>query len=178
MKTIAVVLENGFEEIEAVTPFDVLIRAGFRCEFVSTKSESVTSSRGIVIKTKKVTSLDSYDMIVLPGGMPGAKNLSENAIVLDAVRSFLQEGKKVAAICAAPALVLTAAGVTAGRKVTCYPGMETNFKDADFSEDCVVTDGNLITSRGPATAMEFAFTLADELGGNSQPVKDGMLYIR
>ena len=117
-------------------------------------------------------------MIVLPGGMPGAKNLSENAIVLDAVRSFLQEGKKVAAICAAPALVLTAAGVTAGRKVTCYPGMETNFKDADFSEDCVVTDGNLITSRGPATAMEFAFTLSDELGGNSQPVKDGMLYIR
>ena len=146
MKTIAVVLENGFEEIEAVTPFDVLIRAGFRCEFVSTKSESVTSSRGMVIKTKKVTSLDSYDMIVLPGGMPGAKNLSENVIVLDAVRSFLQEGK--------------------------------NFKDADFSEDRVVTDGNLITSRGPATAMEFAFTLADELGGNSQPVKDGMLYIR
>ena len=148
MKTIAVVLENGFEEIEAVTPFDVLIRAGFRCEFVSTKSESVTSSRGMVIKTKKVTSLDSYDMIVLPGGMPGAKNLSENVIVLDAVRSFLQEGKKV------------------------------DFKDADFSEDRVVTDGNLITSRGPATAMEFAFTLADELGGNSQPVKDGMLYIR
>ena len=91
---------------------------------------------------------------------------------------LLQEGKKVAAICAAPALVLTAAGVTAGRKVTCYPGMEKYFKDADFSEDRVVTDGNLITSRGPATAMEFAFTLADELVGNSQPVKDGMLYIR
>ena len=137
MKSVAIVLENGFEEIEAITPYDLLNRAGIKCDLVSTKSNEVTGAHGINIGAKLISSFDNYDMIVLPGGMPGAKNLSENEIVLDAINDFADKDKFIAAICASPALVLTKTNVIEGKKVTCYPGMEENFKNSNYQNKMI-----------------------------------------
>ena len=108
--------------------------------------------------------------------MPGAKYLSENEHVIKILQKF-DEGKKlIAAICASPALVLPKAKISNGRKVTSYPGMEQHLKDAIYLEEPVVQDGNLITSRGPATALEFSYKILEALGGNSDSIKNGMLY--
>ena len=115
-------------------------------------------------------------MIVLPGGMPGAKNLSENEIVLDAINDFADKDKFIAAICASPALVLTKTNVIEGKKVTCYPGMEENFKNSDYQNKKVVVDGKIITSQGPATSIDFALALIEALGGDAKSVSDGILY--
>ena len=163
MKSVAIVLENGFEEIEAITPYDLLNRAGIKCDLVSTKSNEVTGAHGINIGAKLISSFDNYDMIVLPGGMPGAKNLSENEIVLDAINDFADKDKFIAAICASPALVLTKTNVIEGKKVTCYPGME-------------VVDGKIITSQGPATSIDFALALIEALGGDAKSLSEGILY--
>jgi len=184
MKKIAVMLANGFEEGEALFTIDILRRAGFECDSVSIGEEFVTSSRKITVKADKLladSSLAEYDMVVLPGGQPGSTNLSKDARVLQIVRDFLEDDKKfVAAICAAP-MVLKAAGVTAGRTLTSYPGddLKAMFEDANYVDDkFVVQDGNLITSRGPATVMAFAYKLVDVLGGNSAVLKKAMLYDR
>ena len=115
-------------------------------------------------------------MIVLPGGMPGAKNLSENKLVLNVINDFAKKGKFVAAICAAPALVLTKTKVIDGKNVTCYPGMEENFKNSNYQNEKVIVDGKVITSQGPATSIDFALTLIDALGGDSRSVSEGILY--
>ena len=167
MKSVAIILENGFEEIEAITPYDLLNRAGIKCDLVSTKSNEVTGAHGINIGAK---------LIVLPGGMPGAKNLSENEIVLDAINDFADKDKFIAAICASPALVLTKTNVIEGKKVTCYPGMEENFKNSDYQNKKVVVDGKIITSQGPATSIDFALALIEALGGDAKSVSDGILY--
>ena len=176
MKTVAIILENGFEEIEAITPYDLLNRAGIKCDLVSTKSTKVTGAHGANFETKLISSFDNYDMIVLPGGMPGAKNLSENKLVLNAINDFAKKGKFVAAICAAPALVLTKTKVIDGKNVTCYPGMEENFKNSNYQNEKVIVDGKVITSQGPATSIDFALTLIDALGGDSRSVSEGILY--
>jgi len=184
MKKIAVMLANGFEEGEALFTIDILRRAGFECDSVSIGEEFVTSSRKITVKADKLladSSLAEYDMVVLPGGQPGSTNLSKDARVLQIVRDFLEDDKKfVAAICAAP-MVLKAAGVTAGRTLTSYPcdDLKAMFEDANYIDNqLVVQDGNLITSRGPATVMAFAYKLVDVLGGNSAVLKKAMLYDR
>lgn len=176
MKNVAIILENGFEEIEAITPYDLLNRAGIKCDLVSTKVTKVTGAHGATIEAKLVFSLDCYDMIVLPGGMPGAKNLSENRTVLDAINDFKVKGKFIAAICASPALVLTKTKVIDGKNVTCYPGMECNFNNSNYQNKKVVIDGKVITSQGPATSIDFALALIDALGGDSKSVSEGILY--
>ena len=181
MKKVAILLADGFEEIEALTPKDVLSRAGFICDLVSIKENNIVrSTHDVCIHADKVISacddFSEYDMIVLPGGMPGAKFLSESEIVISVVRDFDKHGKYIGAICAAPALVLSKAGIASGRKVTSYPGMDNYLTDAVYMEDAVVQDKNLITSRGPATAMEFAFKLVEVLGENSENICNGMLY--
>ena len=177
MKSVAIILENGFEEIEAITPYDLLNRAGIKCDLVSTKSNEVTGAHGINIGAKLISSFDNYDMIVLPGGMPGAKNLSENEIVLDAINDFADKDKFIAAICASPALVLTKTNVIEGKKVTCYPGMEENFKNSDYQNKKVVVDGKIITSQGPATSIDFALALIEALGGDAKSVSEGILFL-
>ena len=186
MKSVAIILENGFEEIEVITPYDLLNRAGIKCDLVSTKSNEVTGAHGLKVQTKLVSFFDDYEMIVLPGGMNGAVNLSENQIVLNTIEEFNNENKFVAAICASPAVVLTKTSVIDGKltktsvidgkNVTCYPGMENNFKNSNYFDKKVVIDGNVITSEGPATSIDFSLALIDILGGDSKTVSSGILY--
>lgn len=181
MKKIAIFLANGFEEIEALTPKDVMSRAGFKCDFVSISDDfKVTSTHGVQVvaekKLKDICDINEYDMIILPGGMPGAKYLAESEAVIEIVRRFNEQGKYIGAICAAPALVFSKAGIAKGRRVTSYPGMDEYLKDSIYAEEAVVQDENLISSRGPATALQFSYKLVEVLGENPQGISDGMLY--
>lgn len=180
MKTVAILLADGFEEGEALFVVDILRRAGMQVDIVSTMDRlQVTGSHNITAIADCLLDkqIETYDMIVLPGGLPGATNLRDNKQVIALVQSFNQQQKYIAAICAAP-IVLQEAGVVKGKQITSYPGekYESIFKDSIYKEDIVVVDGHIITSRGPATTLPFAYTLVDILGGNSEVLKQGMLY--
>ena len=186
-KKVAVLLANGFEEGEALFVVDIIRRAGFACDSVSVEEEIVHGSHGIRTIADcliKDADLDSYDMIVLPGGLPGADTLRDNEIVIGWVKNFASKPDKyVAAICAAPQ-VLAKAGVSKGRRLTSYPGEKylKLFADADYvddnrlTEECVVVDGNLITSRGPGTTLPFAYRLVEVLGGDADKLRKAMQY--
>lgn len=181
---VAILLANGFEEAEALVTIDILRRAGIEIESFSLAEEFVTSSRKITVKADKIlgnNNLADYDMVILPGGQPGSTTLSKDVRVLNIVKNFISNDKKfVAAICAAP-MVLKSAGVSAGKTLTSFPSDELKamFTDANYIDDeLVVQDGNLITSRGAGTVMPFAYKIVDVLGGNSEPIKKGMLYDR
>lgn len=182
MKKVAVLLAEGFEEIEALTVVDVLRRAKITCDMVSIKDEKVTGSHNIVVKSDKIfddKEIKNYDMIVLPGGLPGAENLANSEKVLEALRNFSKdENKYVSAICASPAMVLPKVGIEEGKFVTSYPDSdyEKMLEKANYVDELVVVDGNLITSRGPATTLLFAYKLVDILGGDSKSLKSGMLW--
>ena len=182
MKKIAVMLGEGFEEIEALTCVDVLRRAGFECDMVSVSdSLKVKSTHGIEVYADKIISdeLTTYDMVVCPGGLPGADNLANSEILINTIKEFNErEDKYIAAICASPAIVLSRAGIEENRYITSYPGedFEKMLDKSNYVEELVVVDGNLITSRGPATTLLFAYKLVDVLGGDSKSLKDGMLW--
>jgi len=155
-------LAEGFEELEAVTIIDVLRRAGVEVTVAALASSPVTGSHAIQIAAD--TTLDavdarSFDAVVLPGG-PAAKRLRDDARVLEIVRAAAASGKLVAALCAAP-IALEAAGVLAGKRATVYPG--NALPSAELVEERVVIDGNIVTSRGPGTALEFSLTLVEAL---------------
>lgn len=179
MKKVAVILAKGFEEIEAVTPIDVLRRAGVEVTLFGIGSISIKGARGIeIVCDKQIEDLNnSLDAIVLPGGMPGAKNISENPTAIKAVTNYLSNNKIVGAICASPGVILGSKNLLKGRSFTCYPGFEDGV-EGNFSIDSVVVDGNLITSRGPGTALEFSYRLVDLLVSKeiSNKLKKGMLY--
>jgi len=180
MKKIAVMLAEGFEEGEALMIIDILRRANFQCDGTSLKGKMVTGSHGITVEADKELGnwIEDYDMIVLPGGLPGATNLRDNPALITNIKKFHEtKGKYIGAMCAAP-MVLAKAGITAGKKVTSYPADKYRdmFKDAHYIEEMVVIDEELITSRGPATTMPFAYAIIDLLGGNSSELKDKMLY--
>ncbi|MBI4549408.1 MAG: DJ-1/PfpI family protein [Candidatus Omnitrophica bacterium] len=165
-KKVVIILADGFEEIEAVTPIDVLRRAGLNVRSAGLFGKTVTGSHGLKVEADMtVEEFDgSADCLILPGGMPGSRHLNESKKVADLVRTMSGSGKWVAGICAAPALALAPAGVLEGKKATCYPGFENNFSSAvKFSPDRVVVDGNIVTSRGPGTAFDFAFGLVEKL---------------
>lgn len=182
MKKIAVFLADGFEDIEALATVDILKRAGFECNTISIQNEYVTSAHGIVVKADKIfdeKEVEEYDMVVCPGGLPGAKYLSEDERVLNIIRKFDKTPNKyIAAICASPAMVLSKAGIEENRYITSYPGesFENMLDKSNYVEELVVVDGNLITSRGPGTTFLFAYKLVDILGGNSESLKEGMLW--
>lgn len=180
MKKVAVLLADGFEEIEALTVIDVVRRAGIECDIVSISEEFVKSTHNVVVKSDKVISEDikEYDMIVFPGGLPGSENLAKNEKVIEAVKYFNSQNKYIAAICASPAMVLSAAGIEKDRYITSYPGedFESMLEQANYVEELVVVDENIITSRGPATTLLFAYKIVDVLGGNSNLLKEGMLW--
>lgn len=170
MSKVAVFLAEGFEEIEALTVVDYLRRAEIEVTMlaVGTKRE-VTGSHAItVVADAQLESVDTdmYDALVLPGGLPGATHLSEDSKVQAAIQSQHQRGEIVAAICAAP-LALQAAGLLKGRRFTSYPGdVQAKLEaEGEYVESKVVWDQNILTSRGPATAVYFALELIERLKG-------------
>ena len=180
MKTIFVFLATGFEEIEALTPVDVLRRAGLNVQTVSVMDEqTVVGAHGIpVVADKMFAEINSADaeMILLPGGLPGATNLDEHTGLSELIMKFAKEEKPLAAICAAP-LVFGNRGLLDGKKATCYPGFETYLQGAEYTANLVEVDGNFITGKGPGAAMEFAFAIVEKYCGVAkvQELKLGMM---
>ncbi|MBI9105969.1 MAG: DJ-1/PfpI family protein [Spirochaetales bacterium] len=172
MKRVLVFLADGFEEVEAVTPVDFLRRGGIEVVIVGIGGGRITGGHGIEITADiKLSDLGpseagSADALVFPGGMPGASNLAAEERVNVLITDFNRQGKLIAAICASPAVILAPTGVLDGRRATCYPGMEKMFGDGtSFSSDRVVIDGNIITSRGPGTAIEFSAAIIGYFNG-------------
>lgn len=159
MSKLGIFMADGCEEIEGLMVVDLVRRAGIEIEMISVSGEkNVTGSHKIAFQTdvsKADADFASYDGIVLPGGMPGTTHLMEDDTVNRVIKEFATSGKLVAAICAAPS-VLGNAGLLEGKKATCYPGVESKLTGADFVTDPVAKDGNIITSRGLGTAIEFA----------------------
>ncbi|HBP21121.1 MAG TPA: DJ-1 family protein [Planctomycetes bacterium] len=161
-----VVLAPGFEEIEATTPIDVLRRAGVEVIVAGLQTPAVVGAHGLGLSVDLLLDQLSGDVdaLILPGGLPGAANLAASEEVGEWIQRVASGGGVVAAICAAPALVLAPSGVLAGKRATCYPGFEDRFpSEAQHEEARVVVDGRLITSRGPGTALEFSLALVAEL---------------
>lgn len=179
MKKVLVFLADGFEEIEALSVVDVLRRAGLECNLCSIKDEYVKGTHDVIIKSDCIiddVDSDEYDAIVLPGGLPGADNLLDKR-VKDMAIKFNNEGKIVAAICAAPH-TLEQFGLLDDKKCTSYPGCIKGKDKVNYLDDqLVVVDQNIITSRGPATALEFAFRILEELGyeDKAKSIKEDML---
>lgn len=167
-------IAEGTEEIEFITILDILRRSSMDAASVSiTGKKEVTGSHGITITADLLfeeADYDECDMIVLPGGMPGTLNLMSHEGLMEKIREFDEEEKMLSAICAAP-MVLAAAGVLEGRRATIYPGMEDKLIGAEYSPDRVVIDGNIITSKGPGTAMEFALAIAKTHGDRTKALE-------
>ena len=169
MASVLIPLAQGCEELEAVTIIDLLRRAGLEVTSAGLDNEIVKASRGVslVPDTNLTAALQQdYDMIVLPGGLPGADHLDNDSRLRERIIKMADKGKYVAAICAAPK-VLANAGVLKGKKATCYPGV-LDALDIKSEGSAVVEDGNIITSRGPGTAMDFALTLIEKLVGKEK----------
>lgn len=174
-----VLMAEGFEEIELTSIVDILRRGGVTVTIAGLKDGLITGSRGI--KMQPDVTLDSikemYDVIILPGGSPGYVNLGNDRRVLELVNGYYADKKMVAAICAAPS-VLAKAGILAGKKATIFKGMENELKNAVYVDKPVVEDGNILTSQGPGTAMEFAIELLKRLAGEkkAREVQEKLLY--
>jgi 4-methyl-5(b-hydroxyethyl)-thiazole monophosphate biosynthesis len=167
MAHVLIPLAQGCEELEAVTMIDLLRRANVKVTVAGLEKGPVTASRGVVLMPE--TTLDAvldqdFDLVVLPGGLGGAQRLEADQRITALLRRMTEQGRYVAAICAAPK-VLVSAGLVKGREVTAYPGVLNDQSGVRLSSAAVVRDGTFITSRGPGTAMDFALTLIDLLCG-------------
>ena len=172
MASVLVPLAQGCEELEAVTVVDLLRRAGIEVITAGLDAQPVHASRGVTLLPDM--SLDAamqleFDMIVLPGGLPGADHLRDDPRVIDLLKKMAAADKYTAAICAAPR-VLAHAGLLDGKRATSFPGAldVAAVPGIEYQEAPVVTDGKVITSRGPGTAMDFALTLIETLVGKQQ----------
>ena len=169
MARVLIPLANGCEELEAVTVIDLLRRAGIEVVTAGLADGPVTASRGVVMIPD--CSLDEvldgdFDMVVLPGGLPGAEHLDADPRIHALLQRMAEQGRYTAAICAAPKVLLNA-GLLDGHKATAYPGVMDDLMNpgSQYMTDPVVSDGKVVTSRGPGTAMEFALTLIERLSG-------------
>lgn len=169
-----VFLADGFEEIEALTPVDVLRRAGVDVTTVGVTGVSVTGSHGIRVTADTTVdealgalSDEKIEMIILPGGMPGAKNLDSSAAVDSFIKRALDDDAYLAAICAAP-MIFGKRGLLKGRDATCYPGFEKYLEGAKHYDASVVVDGNFVTSDGMGSALDFALQLTALLKGDDE----------
>ncbi len=180
MKKAFVFLAAGFEEMEAIGTIDILRRGGIDTTTVSiSDSKEVTGAHGIPVIADAVftgTDLSDADALVLPGGMPGSTNLNNFEPLREALANQYNNGKLVAAICAAP-LVLGGLGILEDRKATCYPSFEDLLTGATVTGNAVEVDGNVITGRGPGLVMEFALALVTYLAGKEKAdeVASGLL---
>lgn len=157
-----VILAEGFEEIEALTVTDVLRRAGVKVKNASVSGEYVNGAHGITVKSDcligDALAAGDAEGVILPGGMPGTINIKNSDKAKKLIKEVFEKGLLTAAICAAPS-VLGEMGILSGKKCTCYPGFEGELRGGILSEEKVVADGNVITSRGPGTALLFALEL-------------------
>lgn len=174
MSKALVLLADGSEELEAVSIVNILRRGGVDVTLAGLTAGTLRGSRGTMITPD--TTLDDalkhdYDMVVLPGGQPGTTHLRNDPRVANLLQRAYSAGKQVAAICAAPS-VLAAAGLLDGKRATCYPGSLEGFRKVQVESLAVVEDGNIVTSRGPGTAMDFALTLLERLAG--KPERDNV----
>jgi 4-methyl-5(b-hydroxyethyl)-thiazole monophosphate biosynthesis len=170
MKSALVLFAEGSEELEAVSVIDILRRGGINVTVAGLTAGPIRGSRGTVLvpdTTLDEAAKNDYDMVVLPGGQPGATNLKADPRVLDLLQQMAQREKYVTAICAAPS-VLATAGLLDGRRATSFPGALDPFPKVMRHPGAVVEDGKLITSRGPGTAMDFALTLVERLAGRKK----------
>lgn len=180
-KRALILLADGFEEIEAISVIDILRRASVKVTIASLDFKLVTGAQNIMIKSDCLLEAIpeyEYDMLILPGGFSGVENLAESENVKSIIKLFQVEGKFIAAICAAPTL-LEQIGVIKDKSVTSYPSVEGNLKSIKtYKTDDVVIDDKLITSRGPGTAMAFAYTLVELLLDKKTvaTLKDEMVY--
>ena len=175
-KHAGILLAEGFEEIESVIPIDLLRRGGVEVTVIGVSGLEVTGAHGIPVRSDVAlddADTDSLDVLILPGGMPGSSNLAAEERVNKLVRQFAAQGKLIAAICAAPALVLAPLGVLDNKRVTCYPAMKERAPEIDFLDEGVVKDGSMITGQGPGKAAEFALAILEELQGPETARKIG-----
>lgn len=186
MASVIIPIANGCEELEAVTLIDLLRRADINVVTASLDSGSIVkpviASRGVVLipdMTLDEAITDDYDMLVLPGGLPGADHLDNDPRIHTLLKKMSSENKYTAAICAAPK-ILANAKLLEGKAATSYPGFIDNMdlENTQIKQDAVVCDDKIITSRGPATAMEFALTLIEKLKGKEKrdEVAKGLLW--
>lgn len=180
-KKVLLFLAEGFEEIEAIAPIDILRRADIIVQTVSiSDSLNVKGSHGIVVKADvlfKDVDFSNTKMLILPGGMPGTSNLNEHSELKVKLTEFDEDGKYIAAICAAPS-VLGQLGMLKGKRAVCYPGWEEKLKGAYTSEHRIEIDNNIITARGAGVAIEFALALVSILKSKSlaKELSDKMIY--
>lgn len=181
MKVI-VFLAEGYEEVEALTVVDYLRRMHIRVDTVSITGErKVKGAHDIVVLADKlineIEDINTYHGVIIPGGLPGATNLRDSDKVIDLVKEVNKNKQLVAAICAGP-VVLQQAGIIKDKKVTSYPGFEGELKDGIYKEEPVITDGNIITARGPALAVDFAIEIVKYFLGNGkvEELKKNILY--
>jgi len=180
-KHVLVAVADGMEEIEAVTVIDVLRRAGVTVTVASAGDKTVDAAHNIrIIADRKISECvdQTYDMIVLPGGMPGAEHLRDSEELCRMLIRQDSEGRYIAAICASPAVVLQSIGLLKGRQATCYPSFVEKLDNKEKAGDQVVIDGTVITSQGPGTALQFAFALVHTLCGKdtAEQLSGAMLY--
>lgn len=179
MGTVYVFFADGFEEIEAFTSVDVMRRAGLNVEMVTvTPDEIVTGAHDVpVLCDRNIENCDFFDadLILLPGGMPGAATLEKSEDLRRLITRFAEQNKPIAAICAAP-MILGKMGLLKGKKATCYPAFEQYLEGAQFTGAQVEKDGNIITGIGPGSAMEFALAIVELLLGKDkvQELKEAM----
>ena len=180
MKRAAIVLTTGFEEIEAIVPMDILRRVGVEVDIVGVLGNVATGSHDLTISTDKellAVKNELYDIVILPGGMPGAKFLKDHQEVQNFVKNHYDAGKLIAANCAAP-IAIENSGALKNRTYTCYPGFEKQINDGTYTGDFVHQDGRVITGSGPAAAFEFSYIIVEALEIDSAPLREAMGYNR
>lgn len=182
MAKVYVFLANGFEDVEALIPIDVLRRGGVDVIMVSTTEDLIVeSAHGVGIRADQMFTACDFsdaDLLMLPGGMPGASNLFGHEGVCQALKLQAAAGKRIAAICASPAVVLSQLGLLDGKKATCYPGFEQMLKTADYTSELVTVDSNITTGEGPAAAFPYAYTILADLTdqATADQIAEGMRF--
>lgn len=179
MKHALMILADGFEELEAIAVVDILRRASVEVTLASIAEKRVTSAHNVVMESDchlDDVKQQDFDVLILPGG-PGVDKLEDNLEVKERIVRQHTSGKLLAAICAAPR-ILDAMGLLEDRLATSWPGVQDKMTQCKYITDAVVKSGNIITSRGPATAMAFAFSILEflDLRQESDSIKDAMLY--
>mgnify|MGYP001306348052 FL=1 len=180
MLKVLVILANGFEDIEAMTIIDILRRGDIEVTVAGLDSLEITSAHNMTLSVTETlaNNLDKiFDAVILPGGEPGTTHLENSVDVEAIIKRHDSQGKLIAAICAAPR-ILDKIGIVSGKKATSYPAFKEVMTSCNYSEEPVVVDENIITSRGPATAHQFAFAIVEILHSTTKvkELKEAMLY--